>query len=346
MKAAIAVAGLAATLAAANAHLPKHGHANAHVRRDLAYTTEWTTVTDVDTVTLSPGVPAPSDNAYAAPSGAQGAAASQAGAGGVEAEAVPTSSSTSSQAAVSIPPVQGKAAVNNQPAQGNAPNYNAPSNNAPSYNAPAPATTLATTTAAPAGSNANGIAAPAITNPAECPLSPPEVYKSCADAAQGYINSMQKASDNAYQSSMDSQQGTAGRDPGASSVAATVTAPSQPGAPVPAPTGKAVPDANGCADTVMTYYYPNNGLGSCGNPIDNGEPAVAIGDFMLHCSKNNFQSMDIWVNGSSTPVEVKVKDKCGACESDGHVDAAGDWAFTVAPGIGKPGNVTIRYCLK
>ncbi|KAL9081931.1 MAG: hypothetical protein Q9159_006893 [Coniocarpon cinnabarinum] len=336
MKAAIAVAGLAATLAAANAHLPKHGHANAHVRRDLAYTTEWTTVTDVDTVTLSPGVPAPSDNAYAAPSGAQGAAASQAGAGGVETEAVPTSSSTSSQAAVSIPPVQGKAAVNNQPAQGNAPTYNAPSNNAPSYNAPAPATTLATTTAAPGGSNANLPVAPAITNPAECPVSPPVAAQSCVDAAQGYINSMQKASDYAA-------AGTAGRDPGSGSVNPTVVRPSpEPNTAVPLPTGYAQP-VDGCADTTMTYYWPNGALGSCGWNITNGEPVVAVSSKLAHTCN---QTMDIWIEGAPTPVSVMIGDTCPGCDGDGHVDAAGDWAHAVTTNLDQGGRVAIRYCLK
>ncbi|KAF7343543.1 hypothetical protein MSAN_01974800 [Mycena sanguinolenta] len=64
-----------------------------------------------------------------------------------------------------------------------------------------------------------------------------------------------------------------------------------------------------------SYYFPDGGIGSCGNALQNGDFIVALGtdtwDGGAHCG----QTVDVQYQGTS--IQVTVQDLCEGCASRG-----------------------------
>ncbi|KAF7343599.1 hypothetical protein MSAN_01980400 [Mycena sanguinolenta] len=66
---------------------------------------------------------------------------------------------------------------------------------------------------------------------------------------------------------------------------------------------------------VASYYFPDGGIGACGNALQNGDFIVALGtdtwDGGAHCG----QTVDVQYQGTS--IQVTVQDLCEGCASRG-----------------------------
>ncbi|KAF7343602.1 hypothetical protein MSAN_01980700 [Mycena sanguinolenta] len=66
---------------------------------------------------------------------------------------------------------------------------------------------------------------------------------------------------------------------------------------------------------IASYYFPDGGIGACGNALQNGDFIVALGtdtwDGGAHCG----QTVDVQYQGTS--IQVTVQDLCEGCASRG-----------------------------